>query len=152
MPHLLEEGSSILHKVPPPWDFSGVPDLAQQVVQISLSNTEGAGSIPGQGAKIPYVWGSKNQSIKQKQYCKNSGKTFKMVPIGGKKNTHTIFQKSSTSWRGQYLFILFSPVSRKFSFFNMVKTRDFTLEVLPLIMCTNIRLLKSVQHPLPGPR
>ena len=87
MPHLLEEGSSILHKVSPPWDFSGVPDLAQQVVQISLSNTEGAGSIPGQGAKIPYVWGSKNQSIKQKQYCKNSGKTFKMVPIGGKKNT-----------------------------------------------------------------
>ena len=52
-----------------------------------------------------------------------------MVPIRKKKKKK--LKKSSTSWRGHYLFILFSPISLKFSFFNMVKTRDFTLEVLP---------------------
>ena len=37
---------SILHKVPPPRDFSDGPDLTQQMVKTSPSNAEGAGSIP----------------------------------------------------------------------------------------------------------
>ena len=69
VPCLLEEGSSILHKVPLPQDFSDGPDLTQQVVKISPSNAEGVGSIP-------YVWGSKNQSIKQKQYRNKFSKDF----------------------------------------------------------------------------
>lgn len=50
VPCLLEEGSSILHKVPPPWDFSGVPDLTQQVVKTSLSNAEGERFYPWSGS------------------------------------------------------------------------------------------------------
>ena len=37
---------------------------------------EGAGLIPGQGAKIPAFW-PKNQNIKQKQYCKEINKGFR---------------------------------------------------------------------------
>ena len=32
-------------------------------------NAGGVGLIPGWGAKIPHVLGSKNQNIRQKQYC-----------------------------------------------------------------------------------
>ena len=46
------------------WDFPGGP-----VVKTSPSNAGNAGSIPGQGAKIPQVSWPKNQNIKQKQYC-----------------------------------------------------------------------------------
>ena len=38
------------------------------VVKISPSNTESAGLIPGQGAKIPHASRPKHQNIKQKQY------------------------------------------------------------------------------------
>ena len=36
-----------------------------------------AGSIPGQGAEIPNASGSKNEKIKQKQYCNKVNKDFK---------------------------------------------------------------------------
>ena len=45
-------------------DFPGGP-----VVKTSPSNAGGAGSIPGWGAKVPYASWTKNQNIKQKQYC-----------------------------------------------------------------------------------
>ena len=45
------------------WDFPGGP-----VVKTSPSNAVGMGSIPGQGAEIPYASWPKNKSTKQKQY------------------------------------------------------------------------------------
>ena len=53
-----------------PWDFPGGP-----VVKPSPSNAGGAGSIPGQGAKIPHASWPKNQNIKQKQYFNKFNKT-----------------------------------------------------------------------------
>ena len=44
------------------WDIPGGP-----VVKTSPSTAGGAGSIPGQRAKIPHASWSKNQNIKQKQ-------------------------------------------------------------------------------------
>ena len=38
------------------------------------------GSIPSQGAKIPHALRSKNQNIKQKQYCNKFKKDFKNAP------------------------------------------------------------------------
>ena len=45
------------------------------MVKTSPSNVGGAGSIPGQGAKIPHAPQPKN--IKQKQYCNKFNKDFK---------------------------------------------------------------------------
>ena len=56
-------------------DFPGGP-----VVKTSPSNAEGAGSIPGQGAKILHASGLKKQNIKQKQYCNKFNKEFKNGP------------------------------------------------------------------------
>ena len=55
------------------WDLPGSP-----VVETSPSNARGAGSIPGQGAKIPHASQHmpKNQNIKQKQYCNKLSKDF----------------------------------------------------------------------------
>ena len=39
------------------------------MVKISPSKAGGAGSIPGQGAKIPYASCPKKQNMKHKQYC-----------------------------------------------------------------------------------
>ena len=64
-------------------DFSGSP-----VVKILPSNTWAAGSIPGQGARIPHALQPKNQDIKQKQYFNKFNKDFKYDPrpkILGKK-------------------------------------------------------------------
>ena len=47
------------------------------VVKTSPSNARAASLIPGQGAEITYASGPKNQSIKQKQYCKKFNKDFK---------------------------------------------------------------------------
>ena len=58
------------------WDFPGSP-----VVKTSLSNAGGAGSIPGQGAKIPHALGSKNQNIKQKQYCNKFNKDLRKKKV-----------------------------------------------------------------------
>ena len=56
-------------------DFPGDP-----VVKTSPSNAGAAGSIPGQGAKIPHVLQPKNQNIKHKQYCNEFSKDFKNGP------------------------------------------------------------------------
>ena len=56
-------------------DFPGGP-----VVKTLPSNAGGAGSIPGQGAKIPHASWPKNQNIKQKQYCNKFNKDFKNGP------------------------------------------------------------------------
>ena len=53
-------------------DFPGGP-----VVKTLPSNAGGAGSIPGQGAKIPHTLWPKNQNIKQKQFCNKFNKDFK---------------------------------------------------------------------------
>ena len=50
------------------------------MVKTSPSNAGGTGSIPGQGAKIPYASQPKNQNIKQKQYCNKINKNFKNCP------------------------------------------------------------------------
>ena len=50
------------------------------------SNAGGAGLIPGWGAKIPHASRTKNQNIKQKQYCNKFNKDFKNVPNQKKKN------------------------------------------------------------------
>ena len=42
---------------------------SQVVVKTLPSNAGVAGSIPGQGPKIPHVSEPKNQNIKQKRYC-----------------------------------------------------------------------------------
>ena len=47
------------------------------MVKISASIAGGAGSIPNQGAKISHASQSKNQNIKQKQYCNKFNKDFK---------------------------------------------------------------------------
>ena len=52
-------------------EFSGGP-----VIKISSSNTGDAGSIPGQGAKIPHASWPKTQNIKQKQYFNKFNKDF----------------------------------------------------------------------------
>ena len=57
------------------WDFPGSP-----VVKTSPCNAEGAGSIPGQGAKIPHASGPKKQNIRSKQYCNKFNKDFKNSP------------------------------------------------------------------------
>ena len=46
------------------------------VVRTLHSNAGGAGSIPGQGAKIPHAAQPNNQNIKQKQYCNKFNKDF----------------------------------------------------------------------------
>ena len=61
-------------------DFPGGP-----VVKTSPFSTEGAGLIPGQGAKIPRASWPKNQNIKQKQYCNKFNKDFKNGPHPKKK-------------------------------------------------------------------
>ena len=50
------------------------------VVRTSPSHAEGAGSIPGQGPQIPHALQSKNQNVKQKQYCNKFKKDFKNGP------------------------------------------------------------------------
>ena len=55
------------------------------VVEPLSSNAGGAGSIPGQGAKIPHALWPKNQNIKQKQYCNKFNKDFKNGPHQKKK-------------------------------------------------------------------
>ena len=62
-------------------DFPGGP-----VVETSPSSAGGAGSIPGQGAKIPHASWPKNQNIKQKQYCNKCNKDFKNGPHQKTKN------------------------------------------------------------------
>ena len=56
------------------------------MVKASPCNAGGAGSIPGQGARIPHALGPKNQNRKkQKQYCNKFKKDFKNDPHQKKK-------------------------------------------------------------------
>ena len=61
-------------------DFPGGP-----VVKTSSSSAGGAGSSPGQGAKILHAAGPKNQSIKGTQYGNKLNKDFKNGPHQKKK-------------------------------------------------------------------
>ena len=79
-------------------DCSGT-SLAALVVKTPPSNTEGASSIPGQGAKIPHASQPENQSINSwNNIVTHSIKTFKMVHI--KKIFKKIFyyKKKSLCW------------------------------------------------------
>ena len=62
------------------------------VVRTLPSNAGGAGSIPGQGARVPHASQPKNRNVKQKQYCDKFGKDFKNGPHQKKKkNYHSYF-------------------------------------------------------------
>ena len=50
------------------------------MVGTSSTNAEGAGSIPGRGAKILHASQPKNQNIKQKLYCNTFSEDFKNGP------------------------------------------------------------------------
>ena len=54
-------------------------------VKTSPSSAEGAGLIPGQGAKIPHTSQPKHQNIKQNQHCNKFNKNFKNGPHQKKK-------------------------------------------------------------------
>ena len=56
-------------------DFPGGP-----VVRTSSSNTGVAGSIAGQGPKIPQASRRKKRNVKQKQHCNKFSKDFKNEP------------------------------------------------------------------------
>ena len=63
-------------------DFPGGP-----VVKTLPSSSGSAGSIPGQGSKIPHASWPKNQNIKQKKYCYKFNKDPKNGPhLKKKKN------------------------------------------------------------------
>ena len=64
------------------------------VVKNPPANAGGAGSIPGQGAKIPHAPRPKNQNIKQRQYCNKFNKDFKNDPHQKKK----ILKKLKIKW------------------------------------------------------
>ena len=53
-------------------DFPGGPGVGT-----SPCSAGGAGSIPGQGAKISHASRPKNQNMKQKQYCNKFNKDLK---------------------------------------------------------------------------
>ena len=61
-------------------DFPGGP-----MVKTSLSNAGGMGSILHQVAKMPHASWSKNQDIKQKQYCNKFNKDFFFAMVHIKK-------------------------------------------------------------------
>ena len=71
------------------WDFPGCLEI-----KTLPSNTGVAGSIPGQGAKIPDVLPPKNQNTEQKQNCNKVNKDFKSGHI--KKNF--FFNKIKVPW------------------------------------------------------
>ena len=56
-------------------DFPGSP-----VVRTSSSNIGVAGSVAGQGPKIPHASGPKKQNVKQEQLCNKFSKDFKNEP------------------------------------------------------------------------
>ena len=76
-----ERLESHIHEKEMDWDFPGGP-----VVKTSPSKAGGAGSIPGQGTKIPLALWPKNQNIKKSNIVKNLINTLKKVHIKKKKN------------------------------------------------------------------
>ena len=83
------------------WGFPG-----GLVVKTSPSNAGGAGSIPGQGVKIPHAsWPKdKEKNIKQKQYCNKFNKDSKNGPHQKKifKKTTVVVVSSHTSQNGHH--------------------------------------------------
>ena len=77
-------------------DFPGGP-----VVKTLPSRAEGAGSIPGRGAKIPDAPWPKNQNIKQKQYCSKFNKDLKNGLYQKKKNSLKIVAKNLGEIQGK---------------------------------------------------
>ena len=73
------------------WDFPGDP-----VVKTSPSNSGDVGSVSAWGAKIPHALCSKNQNIKQKQYCTRFNEYFKNGPYPKKMTSRWIW---STKFR-----------------------------------------------------
>ena len=51
------------------------------MVKTLLSSAGGVGSVPGGRAKIAHASQTKNQNIKQKQYCNKFNKELKMIQI-----------------------------------------------------------------------
>ena len=75
------------------------------MVRTSPSNAEGAGSIPGQEAKILHASWPKNQNIKQKQYCNEFNKDFSDGPCQKKifkKIKYTILVKKKKNHNSLY--------------------------------------------------
>ena len=70
------------------------------MVKTSLSNTRGAGLIPGQGIKIPHVLQPKDQNIKQKPYCNKFNKDFKNGPHFKKSEKSKINCGLEHQWKG----------------------------------------------------
>ena len=68
-------------------DFSDGP-----VVKTLISNAGGAGSILGQGTKIPHACGQKMKPQNRRNIAKSSIKTLKLVHIGKKK------KRNHTKW------------------------------------------------------
>ena len=62
------------------------------MVKTLPSNAGAAGSIPGQGAKIPHASRPKNQNIKEKQYCNKFNKDLKNGPHQKKKILKKFFE------------------------------------------------------------
>ena len=54
--------------------------LVSPVVKTSPSRVRGGSLIPDPGANIPYTSCSKNQNIKQKQYCNKFNRDFFKCP------------------------------------------------------------------------
>ena len=52
-----------------------------QVIKNSPSNAGDAGSVPGQGAKIPHALWQKKNKTQDKQYCKKIQYPLKMVHL-----------------------------------------------------------------------
>ena len=67
------------------------------VVKTLPSNTGGASSIPGGGAKMPHVSQPINQNVKEKQYCNKFNKDFKNGSSQKKyfKNIYSVFLEFS---------------------------------------------------------
>ena len=64
-----------------------------------LSNAEGAGLIPGQGAKIPYaLWDKKNIKEKKQQQYYNKFKKFLKWFMSNKSLKHTHTKKTKLSF------------------------------------------------------
>ena len=58
--------------------LQGLP--GSPVIKALPSNAKDAGSIPGQGVKIPHALWPKNQNIQWKQYSNKFSEGFKNVP------------------------------------------------------------------------
>ena len=88
------------------WHFPGGP-----ATKTLPPSAKGAGSIPGQGVKIPHALGPQNRDIKQKQYCNKFNKDLKNGPhqkILKKKECKKIIIKWNLSLRSQ---VFHSPCS-----------------------------------------